>query len=150
MSTLQLEEDETFQRRERRVQRIGWALVSLAFVAAVVGGWGYGPISQAVETRGQQRLEYTRIVHRQTEDDLQIRGSGPTVRLTGDWVDAVDIERVIPEPESMRADQSGLTLEFGQAQVQVELGYQARHLGPLRGQVEVGGQQLPLNQVVLP
>lgn len=150
MAGLQLDEDPRFRKREWRVERIGWLLVTAAFVVAIVGGFGYGPVSSVALAAGDADVEYTRIVHRENDDDLRVRGPGTTIRLTGEWVQAVDLEQVMPEPESMAADADSLTLEFAQPGLHVTITYRAQQLGPLTGGVEVGEQRFALEQVVLP
>lgn len=150
MAELELEEDQHWRRHEWRFQRFGWALVTVAFIAAAVGGWGYGPVSHAVESNRDLEVEYTRIVHREAADDLEIRGRGQTVQLLGDWFDAVQIEQITPEPESMSADASGLTLEYAEDEVNLSVSFRARHVGPLTGSVVVGKDAVDVWQVVLP
>ena len=132
------------------MERIGWLLVTAAFVVALVGGFGYGPVSSVAVTAGDAGVEYTRIVHRENDDDLRVSGPGTTIRLTGDWVQAVDLEQVVPEPESVAADADSMTLEFEQAGLHVNISYRAQQLGPLTGGVEVGNQRFAVDQVVLP
>lgn len=150
MAEPELAQTPAFRAREWRFERFGWAAITVAFLVAAGGGWGYGPVSNAVETAGDARVEYTRVVHRETQDELLVRGEGTSVRLLGDWALAVDIERITPEPESMAADSSGLTLTFPDGGVYVWIDYRSEHAGPLTGAVEVGGHRLTLWQLVLP
>ncbi|MEI2784358.1 MAG: hypothetical protein V9E82_01450 [Candidatus Nanopelagicales bacterium] len=150
MAGLQLDENVTFRRREWRVERIGWLLVTAVFVVALVGGFGYGPVSSVEVMAGDADVQYTRIVHRENDDDLRVNGPGTTIRLTGDWVQAVDIEQVVPEPESMAADADSMTMEFAKAGLHVNISYRAQQLGPLTGAVHLEGQSFELQQVVLP
>lgn len=48
---LEIEEDLDFQRRMWRLQQIGWALLVLVVVAALLGLFGKGPLSRAVASR---------------------------------------------------------------------------------------------------
>ena len=42
---LELETDESFQRNEWRIQRVGWIVWSLVIIAGLIGLLGSGPMS---------------------------------------------------------------------------------------------------------
>lgn len=150
MGDVELHEDQKFQRREWRIQRLGWVLILVMFGAAAVGLLGYGPLSTAVVVAGDSEVRYPRIGHREKTDELHVTGGGSSIRLGGPWLDGVEIEQVIPEPQAMRSDQGGLILEFGRGPVDAAIAYRASDYGVMYAHVDVGSQRLRLTQWVLP
>jgi hypothetical protein len=88
---LQIGEDVDFLRRAWRVQRVGWALLVLILLAALLGLTGTGPLSQA--TAGSE---------------------GGPVRVWFDrqYLHKVEVTGVVPEPESVEVSPDRVTYVF--------------------------------------
>ncbi|HEV2128712.1 MAG TPA: hypothetical protein VGR22_08850, partial [Thermomicrobiales bacterium] len=75
---LEVDEDIEFQEREWKVQRVGWALMLVVIVLALVGLFGTGPLS-AVEREaddGTLVLEYQRFVRHGGRTTFSIAAAG--------------------------------------------------------------------------
>jgi hypothetical protein len=72
---LQITEDLDFQHRIWKLQRIGWAVMVLLILAAVLGLFGRGILSRAVVTdaQGQLSVEYSRFARFQAPVELVVR-----------------------------------------------------------------------------
>ena len=118
---LQIGEDVDFLRRAWRVQRVGWALLVLILLAALLGLTGTGPLSQATagSEGGPVRVEYERFVRANAVTDLRVR-LGPGVPREGRarlWFDRqylhkVEVTGVVPEPESVEVSPDRVTYVF--------------------------------------
>jgi hypothetical protein len=111
--------DRAHQRREWVAERIGWGIMALLIVAALLGVLGPGPVSGAVagSPGGPLWIEYNRFERHQARSTLRIHvgpGTGDPVRLTvgREFSDQVDIRRINPEPVSTEAAPDRLVYTF--------------------------------------
>lgn len=119
---IQLDEDRDFQQREWRGQRIGWAVMLLIVLAALLGLFGRGPLARAtIGGEGDPvRLRYDRLTRHSSPAVLDIRlGAGVAdedgeVRLwlEREYMREMQVEEIAPEPESMEASENGIVYVF--------------------------------------
>ncbi|MDP9369934.1 MAG: hypothetical protein M3Q03_16960 [Chloroflexota bacterium] len=99
----------TYQRREWTAQRVGWTVMTLVVLAAVLGVLGNsGPVASARVTAsdGSVQLTYTRLEHHHGPAELTVEvapafaGEGE-VRLWLDsaYVQGLGLETIVPEPD---------------------------------------------------
>jgi hypothetical protein len=161
---LQLKQDMAHQRREWRVQRIGWAVMALLLLAALAGLLGPGPLSRTVVNGADSRLrvEYDRFAHTQAPGELLIelpadiaKAGTVRLRLNREFVESVEIMGVVPEPASSTIDGNGLVYELATRAsarpVTVAVQYEYRVFGstPVRVAIE-GGPAVSFDQWVYP
>jgi hypothetical protein len=122
VSALEINEDPRRERREWRVERLGWVAMAGLVTAALLGLLGgAGPLSHggAADPRGDLRIEYRRFARHQAPSTLRVQ-LGPevprsgTVRLWLDrkYVDDAGIGEITPEPERIEATADRLTYTF--------------------------------------
>jgi hypothetical protein len=154
---LEIPEASAFLRREWRVERIGWIAVLACMAAAAVGLLGTGPASRTTATAAGVEVEYARIVHHETEEELTVRfpvRTGPsTVQLRGDWAGASSITQVSPEPSDQVSIADGVryvvpTAPEGYGHLTVA--YRMDQVGVISGEVVVDGRAVPIRFIVLP
>jgi hypothetical protein len=118
---LDLDQDLKFQRREWRVQRVGWLLWAVLILAALAGLVGPGPLSSntAATSDGRLVLKYNRFVHRhhQTEFELTMQPESEQdesirLRLSQPLLQRIQISRIEPEPASSQLTADGVWYEF--------------------------------------
>lgn len=162
---LQLAEDMPFQRREWVIQRIGWGVMALIVLAALLGFMGRGPFSSMVagERDGPLWVEYHRYARFQTPQRLHVHwGPGAAdpngvVRL---WVNKEyfvtnTLEQILPEPKRALAGEDHIIFEFetdapGQMGSAI-LHVTTNHIGRCNARIGVGdGGSVGLWQWVYP
>ena len=159
---LQLHQDMAHQRREWRIQRIGWVVMALLLLAALAGLLGPGPLSRSVVAAedGTLRVEYNRFERLQSASELRIElPAGATqagtvrLRLNRAFVENADIQDVVPEPGSITADADGFVYELdtGASVGPVIVRYEYLRFGstPVRVAIE-GGSAVSFDQWVYP
>ena len=106
----QLDREIGFQRKEWTAQRIGWAAMALVILAGLAGLFGSGPLGDATAASGPLEIAYPRFARKRlpTQVDVAVGAGGIRDGRVAMWldrafVDRVDIERVVPEPESVAA-----------------------------------------------
>jgi hypothetical protein len=107
VGSLEIRQDLDFQRREWRAQRIGWVVMALIALAALLGLTGNGVLARA--TAGSPtdplRLEYSRFDRLQSPSTLEVEIAGDSVEgqqiellIDRGYVQGVLIEKIVPEP----------------------------------------------------
>ena len=101
--------DIEFQRKEWRAQRIGWVVMALIVIGAMVGVLGNsGPVARASRTAGDGSFEvhYYRLERHHGPGELSVEVAPEAVQdgevrlwLDRDFVVRAEIQRVVPEPD---------------------------------------------------
>ena len=157
---LHLDEDLHQQKIEWRIQRIVWPLLTVLLIAIAAGLLGQGPIAraQAGSASAGITMDYHRFLRRMTNDtlELKLQAASERVRLHIDarYLDAVELERVFPQPETVLSGAQATTMEFsGQPGqwivVHVEL--KPQHVGTVDGWIAADEHpRQPFSQFVYP
>lgn len=100
-------EDLSFQQRFWRVQRIGWAVMALIVVAAVLGLLGSaGFLNNATRSTSSLQVQYRPIVRRDTATTYLItfqgqQGSQRQLLIAERLFKQADVRSVSPQPKSV-------------------------------------------------
>lgn len=151
------------RRRARIAHRIGVSIFFLILAAAVAGLLGKGPLSHASAQShdGQLTVDYVRFIRYQGPVDMRIHiGAEATttgaieLRLSNNFTDEVEIERIEPEPEFSAAGPKFVTHTIRvetNAATHVRVRFSADHFGRLAYEVGLrDGTALPLRHFAFP
>jgi hypothetical protein len=101
-ATAPVENEMRLQRREWAAQRIAWALLAIAIIAALLGVFGGGPLSSQIRMSTTGSLEFERFARRQApiEWKVQPRASVSRVSIVIDaaLIERYEIHSIHPEP----------------------------------------------------
>lgn len=162
--SLEIDQDMDFQRRAWLVQRIGWVVMALIVLAALLGLFGTGPFSHttAGAIDGPLRLEYSRFSRYKSPSMLRIHFAPGLVRenqvrlwFSQPYLEALEIEHITPEPSAVEISGDRLIYTFevadvGQSNV-VTYYAQSDKIGSVMGQIGVvDGPALTFNQLFYP
>jgi hypothetical protein len=164
VGSLEIAQDLDFQRKEWRVQRVGWVVIALLILASLLGLTGSGVLARATvgDAGSPLQLAYSRFdrLEAPTTLDLQIAGDAVTAERVEVWVDraylqGVQLERVVPEPEEVQSAGDRLIYVFGvdTPGQPVTITFDLRHMefGSKSGQVGLGDEPaLSFSQFVFP
>jgi hypothetical protein len=158
---LQLDDDSDFQRREWRMQRIGWWCLGVFVVAALVGVFGSGPLSHTVAEASGLSVDYERFLRSGTASRLTIEmppsgtGTSAELSLSRAYVDAIEIEQILPAPTAseLRGDEALFVFERREAASMpftVEIKFAPRRMGRPTATVRGGGASITFSQLTYP
>jgi hypothetical protein len=159
---LQIEENLNFQRHQLRFERIGWAVMAVLLLAALLGLLGNGPLSSATADDGPLEVRYGRLEHKANTTSFSVSvepdaatGSEVRVWLEAEWATAFVIESIAPEPESVQVEPDRLLYVFaaqpGEQPVEIVFHVQYERWGWLSGEIGLeGGPAVTLSQFVYP
>ncbi len=158
---LQIEADDRYHRSFIRIQRAGWAAITLLLLAAVAGIIGPGLLGTSTVASPDNLLkaEYsmTSNSHRDTWIWITAEspGSGPiTIWISREYVESFHIEEIVPEPERVYATGDRVFYEFlpapGETMLKISLLAEPSSIGPISGTVGAGGQLVKIKQFIWP
>jgi hypothetical protein len=159
---LQLDTDDSFQRNEWRIQRVGWIVWFLVIVAGSIGLLGSGPMSHSeiVAGDGSLTIAYDRYVHYHHPTQLtlslgELPGEELQIKFNRELLDRMQVERIEPEPVKAELTDDGVIYTFLQkpssqnSKVIFHVDYE--RFGANGGAVEVVGHEpVTLTQFVYP
>jgi hypothetical protein len=161
---LELEEDIGFQRRDWLVRRIAWAVLALVFLAALLGLFGNGVLSEA--TLGDDgmplQLEYQRFGRYKAPMDLKVHLGPEAIQegkvrlwLERNYLNTMQVETIVPQPGSVESGANHLIYVFNISSsdfpVEVTFLMQSESMGRQIGRVGLeGGSSLSFSQFIYP
>lgn len=141
------------QHRVAVAQRIGWVVLVLIVLGAIAGLFGPGPLSTVTHTTpsGLVQLEHERFARHIADTSLQLRvrpdpaqPGTAQVWISSEYLSAVQVQGVQPEPDSWTGVGGGVVLAFpvsGQEPITVSLQIRPDEIGLLRGAVGAPGRE---------
>lgn len=158
-------EDIAYQRREWIAQRIGWFVMTLLVVAALLGLLGsMGPLASAHSeaSDGSIGVSYMRLERHHAPARLVVEVAPESaineeVRL---WIDAeyvktLGLQSIVPEPDSVELGAERITYVFpvGEGDGPMEITFQYEHEGFWRQDIQLGlvdGASVEFYQFIFP
>lgn len=159
-SSLQAENDLTFQHRTWRIQRAGWVVFAIVVLAGLAGLFGGGPLSHA-EAGSQAsglRIEYERFTRLQASTELIIRidsrlarGGELALVLSGAALRDFEMSSSLPPPNRTGIGPEAVILSFETAAQPGEraIVLRAKPQRPGRVSFQVGVRDGPAHAVSL-
>lgn len=121
---LELNEDISFQEREWTAERIGWVALFVLLALAVLGLFGNGPISwtSATSDSGALEVSFERFGRRGGTQSVTLRAEASAasegaweIDISSDYLGAVRVDAMTPQPDSVAAVPGGSRYTFLQA-----------------------------------
>lgn len=134
----EVHDDLEFQRKTWRFERIGWGVMALLVLAALLGLAGPGWLSKTTATNAPLRVNYERFLRRDAPVTVEVHVDADAVSdgaidlLLDAGFDDFRIERVVPVPTEWRLTSTGMALRFAVAGDDDALGVIRLHVEPQR------------------
>lgn len=148
------------QRREWRVERIGWAIMGLIVLAGLLGLFGGGALAHRKVASGALTLSFERIVRSNAPTSLSLTIGGAahpdTIRiwLTQDYLSAVQLQHMVPQPARSYSESGRLVMDFAPAPDQgpytIVIEVEPARIGAHEAVVGLGSDSVRFAQFVLP
>lgn len=149
---LEIDEDLAFQEREWNAERLGWVGLFVVVAVALLGLFGNGPISWTSATTDDGTLEvsFERFGRRGGSETLTVRADGSAASegawqldIGRDYLGAVRVEVVTPEPDTVETVAGAVRYTFLQAEdgadLEVELSLTPTSLWGASGEIGLAG-----------
>lgn len=159
-----LDSELRFQRKQWRVERIGWTVMALLILYALAGGFGGGgPLSTAevVAADGSARVRYERFARQQTPNSVEISltqapdGRPTRLYVSGSYLSSMTVRSMVPGPDAMTLADKGYAWVFkrlsGVVDTKIQLHLEPQQIGTVEGWLVVNdGERLAIKQFVFP
>jgi hypothetical protein len=151
---LQIDEDMRFQRLDWAAERAAWSFLSLVILAALLGLFSRGPLSEAEarDADGALRITYERFLRHGTASSLDIevtslvtQAEQVKLRLRGPMLRDLQIQTMSPEPVESHLAEDGWITTFpvgdkGRTSL-IRMEIRPEGLGTLEGEIAIEGRQ---------
>jgi hypothetical protein len=161
--SLELEQDIQLERMEWNFERAGWIALAFLLIAGLSGAFGNGYLAgHCVATAdGRGTVHYDRIARHgaPTPVTFELAAASPgdtsaILSLDTSWLDGLDVQRVLPEPEETRTSASRVEYRFRRAApgapLRVVFSTQPVALGSRRGSAITPFGAMEIRQFVMP
>jgi hypothetical protein len=163
---LEIEQDPPFQERDWRVQHMGWIVMLVIIILALLGLFGRGPLTET--TIGQPsdlQIAYDRVARAGAPTDLDVTiGSRAfanaldttvTVWVTRKFAMAMQEQAIIPRPHTVTSYTDSITYTFLRSpnadSIHIHFHYSPEGFGVHTGSMGIiGGRTLSFWTLVLP
>lgn len=142
--------DPSFERREIIFERTGWLIMGMILVAAALGLFGNGLLSQTVLEKDQFRMVYDRFLHFGDLTSLTIEipphrsdAGVIAVAFSNSYLHNFRIEKIVPDPESTAHGEETLfwfTATNTGEPVTVQIRLEPQKVGSMEGKIFVNGE----------
>jgi hypothetical protein len=158
-------EDIAYQHREWTAQRIGWLVMALFVLAALLGLLGsMGPLASAYAeaSDGSIGVNYMRLERHHAPARLVVEVSPESVVdgevrlwMDADYLTSLGLQSIVPEPDSVELGAERITYVFtvSEGDGPMEITFQYEHHGFWRQEVQLGlvhGTSLEFSQFIFP
>jgi hypothetical protein len=160
---LEIDEDLKLEHRTWTVQRVSWWLMLFIVLAALLGFTGRGglPGISTIKTASASQtieVEYQHFLRSKTEDELNVKltkltTTSPTLSFSKDFVEKVQVEQIVPEPETVQTGPDGITYTFSTTQSESHIVFYTVPLKPGNLHITMRGPDnatLSFSQFVFP
>lgn len=116
---LEMSHDSEHEKKEWVIQRIGWGLMLLLAIAALIGVLGDGPLSSTQQGKAGDELylKYDRYVRHQAPFMVKVfckpaSDGGFSLTFTRAFLEKHEVKEIQPEPESTEIEDDRCTYQF--------------------------------------
>lgn len=136
------------------VQRIGWVLMFAFLIAAILGLFGEGPLSNKKIQAGNISVEYERFCRYEHGMEIRLQSAGEnisTVSIPQDYLKSFRVAEIVPEPEKQVANEGSIQYRFEGSQNNIVSFY----LDPIErksveGLLQVNSHPFTIKQTIYP
>jgi hypothetical protein len=111
--------EQQFHEREWRVQRVGWALLSLLILAGLAGVFGGGPLARQSINSEYGQIESERFARRHSVTEWAITyrqnqntSDSLTIAIDADYLHKFEVREITPEPDATQVAQGEVLFSF--------------------------------------
>ena len=161
---LEIEEDLKFQEKEWKIQRAGWVVMLLILVLGLAGIFSTGPLSSTSvdDEEGALTVGFERFVRHGGPSTLTVDVTGDQatnneveIWLSQDYLDAVKVEHISPQPKETRGAGDRMiyvfTIDDPSSTLHASFSLRPQSIWSLKGEAGVtGGPTVTFGQISYP
>jgi hypothetical protein len=143
------------QQKEWLIFRIAWVFMGLVLIAAALGLFGNGPISEQTYVAHKVHITYQKFMRADKESELYIGlqdqdlGQETTIGINNDYLKKVKIYQVVPQPAAVEIRDNTLLYRFRSVTNGfISFYLSPQHTGSQPLVITVGGKKMRFNQFI--
>jgi len=152
--SLELDEDIKMHLVGWKIQRIGWGLMALFFILAIVGFFGSGFISNRTIRNNNITVEYEHFERYEANTKIVIRFPSETlstISIPHTYLDKIKLQQVLPEPQEVKMENSSYTMFFnGLKEGRITLYLLPQTTGSVQTTIHINQQPFSINHFIYP
>lgn len=149
-----VEDDTALHKKGWVVQRIGWVLMFVFLIAALLGLFGEGPLSAKTIEAGSITVKYQRFCRYEHGMQLKLLSAGEgitVVALPQQYLKKFKVDKIVPSPSSEVASPGYINYMFaGQQNDNVSFYLLPSERGGAGGVIKVNNQTVALQHYIYP
>ena len=154
-TSLEIEEDIDLHVKGWILQRIGWAFMLAFLIAAALGLFGDGILSEKKVSQDNITLTYQRYQRHQTDVELCIRTTRSRgelhIVLPAGFTSNFEIEKIVPEPVSQKIENGSVINVFvSEGEGEITFFMKPMKRGSVDTSLEVNGTRFALSHYIYP
>jgi hypothetical protein len=115
-ATLEIDEDQNFERREYWFERVGQLAMLLLAIAALTGVLGRGPLSKRSVYTENLKIDFEHFIRKSADTQITVHmntsGGKQSFWLDKEFLEKVEVTRIEPEPENKVVGEHGIQYQF--------------------------------------
>lgn len=151
---LPVKDDIILHKKGWVIQRIGWTLMFLFLLAAVLGLFGEGPLSKRKVHLGPVTVEYERFGRYEHAMRMNLRSAGENigmVSLPQNYLKSFKISKIVPEPAKQVSSPGYVNYFFeGDQNDMVTFFMDPSERQNAEGVIRVNNHSFPIKQTIFP
>jgi hypothetical protein len=151
---LPVSEDISLHKTGWIVQRIGWTLMFLFLVAALLGLFGEGPLSKRTLQSGNLQMKYEHFGRYEHTMKMELESLGENIRfvsLPQDYLKSFKVDKIVPEPAKQVASPGYISYVFeGEQNDEVTFYMEPSRRKNAEGIIKVNGSSFLIKQIIYP
>lgn len=151
---LPIEEDIALHKKGWVIQRIGWGLMFLFLLLALLGLFGEGPLSRQKVQSGDIQLTFERFGRFEHGMEMRVQSSGEnikTISLPQNYLKNFELTKIVPEASRQVASSGYIHYVFDGTQNNIVTFYlNPVSRGKAQGQVKVNEHAFSITQLIYP
>jgi hypothetical protein len=154
-NSLQIDEDLNLHIKGWIFQRVGWALMLIFLICALLGLFGDGILSKRELVVEGSTIHYERFSRYDNKSQLEIlsqhRDGKIEVVMPPVFAASFEVENVVPEPAKQKMANGSMVYEFeGEGTAQLTFFLNSRQAGSVNGTIQVNDTGFELKQYIFP
>lgn len=149
-----VEDTITLHKKGWVIQRIGWVLMFLFMLLALLGLFGEGPLSNKKVQAGNVTVHYERFCRYEHEAEIKLESNGENIRsvaLPQEYLKKFKVSKIIPEPGTQMASPGYINYLFEGSQNNIITFYfEPVGRGNVNGQIKVNDNTISFHQLIYP
>lgn len=157
-NSLQLDDKMNLHRKEWRVQKIGWSILSLLLIAAALGLFGNGVLSETIvgNPGTNHWMRYQHFIRLEAPFTLEVHmttseNKAAVLAIPNDYLQVMNLEKMTPEPDQIQIKEGQVQYIFpGNGHVQVNLQLKPSAFGRKESTFYLNNQPYAISHFIYP